>query len=122
MKMDCEEMDSISMLAFLNKFLDAFGNNEIHEIAARWLILYIMKNLAALSLEAWLLQKMIRTARLLNERLSSYVKIVNYLLSTYAIQEIHTDGGAEFRRALTKLWVEGIIISFTSEYIPESKN
>lgn len=87
-KMHFERVDPIFILEFLKEFCNACDTISIHEKAAIWLISYFMKNRALSSLKARLSSKKIHATGLEDEWLLSCVKNVNYLVTTYANDDI----------------------------------
>lgn len=81
MKTNFVEMDLISALAFLKEARAFCDDISIYKGASLRTVLYFMKKSASSSLEGRLSPKKIRATRLHEERLSSYVEGVNYLLS-----------------------------------------
>lgn len=83
-KTDFDEIDPISKLAFLKECRDACDSIGIYKGVATWMVWYFMKKSALTLLKAPLAPKKIRAIGQHDELLSSYVEVVNYLLTTYA--------------------------------------
>lgn len=88
MKTNLDEMNPISILAFLKKFRDACDCVDIHEGVDTWLVSSFMNSPTSLSLEAQLSLRKIRATVLHDESISTYAEVVNYLLRTYATNGI----------------------------------
>lgn len=82
-KTDFDEMAPISILAFTKEFSNACDSINICEGVATWFVSYIMMKPASSSLEAQLSPKKICAKGLHDERVPSYVEVVNYLLSAF---------------------------------------
>lgn len=83
-----DESDPISVLAFLKEFRDACDSIGVHEGVAMWLFPHFMKKPASSSLSARLSSRKSKSSGLHDERLSSYVEVVNFMLATYATDDV----------------------------------
>ena len=86
-----DSRDPVSVLSFLSVFRSACDSNGISEGAAMWLFHYFMKKTPAAALSSRLALEPARFARSpddAHERLGSYVEVVNYLLATYATDDV----------------------------------
>lgn len=95
-----EPMNQISILRFLPAFQTACDANGVHEGAAMWLFHYIDKKTTKAALSARTTTK-VDKRKYKGGQLAPYPKVVNYLLKTYATDEViaETDTGInQFRQ------------------------
>lgn len=78
------------MLDFLKKFKDACKSSKVHGEVGMWLLSQFVKKPASSSHSDRLFFRKSNLACLRDEKQSSYVKIVNVFLLTYAIDDITT--------------------------------
>lgn len=81
-------------LSFLDSKM-AYDTNGVHEGAAMWLFHLFMKKFASAILNACTCLKPRKKRRLAERILTTYCKVVNCLLSTYATDDVESDANAK---------------------------
>lgn len=87
----------IFILTFLNNFKKSFESSGTHEEAAMWLFFHLMKSLVNIGLAHRL--GAIKENNLYKERsLTAYCQAVNYLLETYATDDVIAEEEADLMK------------------------
>lgn len=93
-----DSFDPISIISFLSAFKLACDTNGVHEGAAMWLLHFFMKKPAAAALNSRISLPSKSHRRHKEGTLTTYCEVVNYLLETYATDDVIAETDAEILR------------------------
>jgi len=93
-----DPMDPITILSFLPAFKTACDSNGIHEGAAMWLFQFFVKKTAKAALSARTTTVSASGGKTKASQLTSYPAVVQFLLRTYATDEVIAEADAEISR------------------------
>lgn len=82
---------SITIISFFEEFKFTFDASDTDEVAAMWLLSYFMEGIAWDELRAKACHDIRRLSSSSSLRLASYPKLIKYLLSKYATNDIIAD-------------------------------